>query len=168
MSHDPFIKSSMASRSVHFDVRSRKLSIVGQLLDRWPKFYYLELRASEGTLSRWSRLNLQSLVPTNLHWVRMMGYDPFFLRVIYKEGLCPSSGDINRLMMSHNGNACLSRQQYFHFRFLQDAHILPKWLSFRSVWFQSFSGMATDNPLAFYVHRKKGNVILLIIYPEHY
>jgi hypothetical protein len=26
-------------------------------------------------------------------------YDPFFLCVIYKEGLCPSSGDINRLMM---------------------------------------------------------------------
>jgi hypothetical protein len=30
------------------------------------KIYYLELlRASEGTLSRWSRLHLQSLAPTN-------------------------------------------------------------------------------------------------------
>jgi hypothetical protein len=29
----------------------------------------------------------------------VVGYGPFFLYVIYKEGLCPSSGDINRLMM---------------------------------------------------------------------
>jgi hypothetical protein len=28
-----------------------------------------------------------------------VGYDPFSLCVIHKEGLCPSSGDINRLMM---------------------------------------------------------------------
>jgi hypothetical protein len=28
-----------------------------------------------------------------------MGYSPFFLCVIHKEGLCPSRGDINRLMM---------------------------------------------------------------------
>jgi hypothetical protein len=73
---------------------------------QWPvlgwvtKIYYLELlRASEGTLSRWSRLHLQSLAPTNPHWVRVVGYGPFFLWVIHKEGLCPSSGDINRLMM---------------------------------------------------------------------
>jgi hypothetical protein len=62
--------------------------------------YYLErLRASEGTLSRWSRLHLQSLAPTNPHWARVVGYGPFSLWVIHKEGLCPSSGDINRLMM---------------------------------------------------------------------
>jgi hypothetical protein len=64
------------------------------------KLYYLELlRASEGTLSRWSRLHLQSLAPTNPHWARVVGYFPFSLWVIHKEGLCPSSGDINRLMM---------------------------------------------------------------------
>jgi hypothetical protein len=62
------------------------------------KIYYLELlRASEGTLSRWSRLHLQSLAPTNPHWGRVVGYGPFSLWVIHKEG--PSSGDINRLMM---------------------------------------------------------------------
>jgi hypothetical protein len=55
---------------------------------------YLELlRASEGTLIRWSRLHLQSLAPTNPHWP-VMGYGPFSLYVIHKEGLCPSSGDI--------------------------------------------------------------------------
>jgi hypothetical protein len=51
------------------------------------------LRASEGTLS-WFRLHLQSLAPSNLHWARVVGYGPFSLCVIHKEGLCPSSGDI--------------------------------------------------------------------------
>jgi hypothetical protein len=37
--------------------------------------------------------------PTKLHWARMVGYGPFSLCVIHKEGLCPSSGDINRLVM---------------------------------------------------------------------
>jgi hypothetical protein len=47
-------------------VRSRKLStgLNGQSKDGVTKIYYLELlRASEGTLSRWSRLHLQSLAP---------------------------------------------------------------------------------------------------------
>jgi hypothetical protein len=90
----------MAPRSVRFGVRSRKLSIVGQSLDWWSKIYYLEfLRASAGTLSRWSRLHLQLLAPTNPHCARVGGYDSFSLCVIHKEGMCPSSGDINRLMM---------------------------------------------------------------------
>jgi hypothetical protein len=42
---------------------------------------------------------LQSLAPTNPRWARMVGNGPFSLCVIHKEGLCPSSGDINRLMM---------------------------------------------------------------------
>jgi hypothetical protein len=42
---------------------------------------------------------LQSLALTNPHWVRVVGYGLFSLRVIHKEGLCPSSGHINRLMM---------------------------------------------------------------------
>jgi hypothetical protein len=54
---------------------------------------------SRGTLIRWSRLHLQSLAPTNPRWARVVVYDPFSLCVIHKEGLCPSSGDINRLMM---------------------------------------------------------------------
>jgi hypothetical protein len=29
----------------------------------------------------------------------VVGYGPFSLWLIHKEGLCPSSGDINRLMM---------------------------------------------------------------------
>jgi hypothetical protein len=76
-------------------MRSRKLSNVGR-----SKINYLELRcASEGTLSCWFRLHLQLYAPTNLHWARVVGYDPFSLCVIHKEGMCPDSGDINRLMM---------------------------------------------------------------------
>jgi hypothetical protein len=44
------------------------------------------------------------VLPTNPHWVRMVGYGPFFLCLIHKEGLCPSSGDINRLMMMMTRN----------------------------------------------------------------
>jgi hypothetical protein len=44
-------------------VRSRKLSNVRPVIGWVTKIYYLEfLRASEGTLSRWSRLHLQSFV----------------------------------------------------------------------------------------------------------
>jgi hypothetical protein len=57
------------------------------------------LRASEGTLSCRSRLYLQSLAPTNAHWARVVGYGPFSLCVIHKEGLYSSIGDINRLML---------------------------------------------------------------------
>jgi hypothetical protein len=42
---------------------------------------------------------LQSLAPTNQPWACVAGYGPFSLCVIHKVGLCPSSGDINRLMM---------------------------------------------------------------------
>jgi hypothetical protein len=75
-------------------------SVIGWLT----KTYYLELfRASEGALSRWTRLHLQSLAPTNPLWARVMGYGPFSLCVIHKEGLWPSSGDINRLTMMMTG-----------------------------------------------------------------
>jgi hypothetical protein len=30
--------------------------------------------------------------PTNPHWARVVGYGPFSLCVLHKEGLCPSSG----------------------------------------------------------------------------
>jgi hypothetical protein len=45
---------------------------------------------------------LQSLAPTNPHCARVVGYVPFSLYVIHKEGLCPCSRDINRLMMMMN------------------------------------------------------------------
>jgi hypothetical protein len=65
--------------------------------------YYLELRTSEGTLSRWSRLHLQLLAPINPHWALVVVYGVFSLYVIHKEGLFSSrqDGDINRLMMMY-------------------------------------------------------------------
>jgi hypothetical protein len=56
--------------------------------------YYFELLRASGTLSRWSRLHLQSLAPTNPHWARVVGYGSFSICVINKEGLCTSSGDM--------------------------------------------------------------------------
>jgi hypothetical protein len=74
--------------------------------------YYVKLlRASEGTLSRWSRLHLQSLAFTNPHWAGVVGYGLFPLCVIHKEGLCPTSEDINRLMMMMISNILSSKRQ---------------------------------------------------------
>jgi exo-beta-1,3-glucanase (GH17 family) len=39
-----------------------------------------------------------SNTPINPHWACVVGYGPFSLCVIHKEGLCPSSGDIRLLM----------------------------------------------------------------------
>jgi hypothetical protein len=89
------MRSSMALRSVHFGVRSWKLSNIGQwwmgdqkLLSQAPPCFERHVKA---------RLHLQSLAPTPRY--RVVCYDPFSLCVIHKEGLCPSSRDINRLMM---------------------------------------------------------------------
>jgi hypothetical protein len=84
--------------SMRFGVRSRKLSVVSHWMDD-QKFTIEFLRTLEGMLSRWSRLHLQSLAPTNPHWTRVVGYGPLSLYVIPKEGLCPSSKDINKLIM---------------------------------------------------------------------
>jgi hypothetical protein len=110
--------------------------------------YYLELLlALKDTLSRWSQ-HLQSLTPTNPHWAGVVGYSPFSLCVIHKEGLCPSSGDINRLMMT-----CPNIHTYHsHFIpegvaeasriFLPDAHVLPKYLAMRNT-----AGVAGGKPI---------------------
>jgi hypothetical protein len=56
---------------------------IAEVKQRWsaigwvPKIYYLEfLRASEGTVSRWSWLHLQSLATTNPHWARVVDGGP--------------------------------------------------------------------------------------------
>jgi hypothetical protein len=68
-----YVRSSMAPRSVRFGVRSRKLNNVGQSLDD-QNLLSRVFRALEGTLSRWSRLHLQSLAPTKPHWARVVDY----------------------------------------------------------------------------------------------
>jgi hypothetical protein len=40
-----------------------------------------------------------AVVSTNPHWPSVVGYGPFSLCVIHKEGLCPSSANIDRLTM---------------------------------------------------------------------
>jgi hypothetical protein len=44
-------------------------------------------------------ISVVKLQSTDSHWARVVGYGSFSLCVIHKEGLCPSSGGINRLMM---------------------------------------------------------------------
>jgi hypothetical protein len=84
-----------ALRSLIAEVKQRG-SVIGwvtkNLLSRTPSCF-------GGTLSRRCQSHLQSLAPTNPHWARVVCYGPFPLCVVHKEGLCPSSGDINRLMM---------------------------------------------------------------------
>jgi hypothetical protein len=48
------------------------------------------------------QLYLHSLAPTNPRWARVVGYGLFSLWVIHKEDLCPSSEDINMLMIIMN------------------------------------------------------------------
>jgi hypothetical protein len=72
-------------------MRSRKLSnaLNGQSWDGVTKTLSSQAPPCFGRhLSRWSRLHLQSLAPTNTHWARVVGYGPFSLWVIHKEGLC--------------------------------------------------------------------------------
>jgi hypothetical protein len=59
--------------------RSRKLTNDGEESKKkvFIVYYFELLRASEGTLSRWSQLHLQSLASTNPHWACVVGYDPF-------------------------------------------------------------------------------------------
>jgi hypothetical protein len=54
------------------------------------------VHASECTLRRCSRLHLQSLAPSPF-WAYVVVYGQFSLCDLHKEGLCPRSGDINRL-----------------------------------------------------------------------
>jgi hypothetical protein len=65
-----------------------------------------------------------AVVSTNPKWARVVGYCPFSLCVIHKEGLCPSSGDINRLMMMMN-IFFISRMFFFY-------RLPMRWLSCKS------------------------------------
>jgi hypothetical protein len=92
----------MCSISGQSSLSAMHIRTVLRLIDLFSFNMYTQLlRASEGTLSRWSRLHLQSLAPTNPYWASVVGYSPFSLWLIHKEGLCPNSGDINRLMMMY-------------------------------------------------------------------
>jgi hypothetical protein len=53
-------------------------------------------------------MNVNIGTPTNPHWARVVGYGPFTLCIIRKEGLCPSSGDINMLMT--NNSVCIKEK----------------------------------------------------------
>jgi hypothetical protein len=54
--------------------RGSKATVVSHWMDDQKNDYVELLRALEGTLSRWSRLHLQSLAPSNPNWARVVGY----------------------------------------------------------------------------------------------
>jgi hypothetical protein len=65
----------MASRPV-------RSTTIAEAKQRWSVIGWVTkkiVRASEGTLSRWLRLHLQWLAPTNTHWFRVVGYGLFSL-----------------------------------------------------------------------------------------
>jgi hypothetical protein len=59
-----------------------------------------------------SQINLFSyflfVIIVTPHWARVVGFGPFSFCVIHKEGLCSSSGDINRLMMNCYHRTCVT------------------------------------------------------------
>jgi hypothetical protein len=104
-------------------MEDQKFIYVGQSLDGSPKIYlrwsvigwmtkylftlvshwmddqkFIILSSSVLGKARWSRLQLQTLASTNPLWAHV-GYGPFSLCVIHKEGLCSSSGDVSKLIM---------------------------------------------------------------------
>jgi hypothetical protein len=120
----------MAPRSVRLGVRSRKLSnvstfqrsVIGwvtkNLLSRAPPWFGRHVKplvpAAFAVVSTHPQYGFIYYLftyglPTNPHWVRVVGCGPFSLCVIHKEGLCPSSGDINRLMMMTRALSALFR-----------------------------------------------------------
>jgi hypothetical protein len=87
------VRSSMAPRSVRstaFTEAKQNCSVIC-----WrPIIYYLEFRASEGTLICWSRLQNSPIRTGPACWV--IARSPYVRCALC---LCPSSGDINKLMM---------------------------------------------------------------------
>jgi hypothetical protein len=85
-------RSSMAPRSVSVGVRSRKLSNIGHWMGD-QKYIMCFGKHVKPLVSA-----VFAVVSTHQP-SRVVGYGPFSLW--NKEGLCPSNGDINRLMMIH-------------------------------------------------------------------
>jgi hypothetical protein len=102
----------MVSRSVRFGVLSQKLSNFGQ-----------SLGDQKCTISSSFVLRKAG---------KPLGYGPFSIYVFYKDDLCPSSEDINRLMMTsiiilpYSTSGCTNCQiSSIHFQTLSFRHI-PK------------------------------------------
>jgi hypothetical protein len=77
---------------------------------------------------------LQSLERTNPHWPCVVGYGPFSFRVTHKEGLCPSSGDINGLMMMMT--LLININNFLYGSTLKSRQIIGCFISLRLVGFE--------------------------------
>jgi hypothetical protein len=82
-------------------------SILNLLLARQRKEFCLKFEEAGGMHKRGLNLRglgvvLKVILDKSSGQSITYGYGPFSLCVIHKEGLCPSSGDINRLIMIHS------------------------------------------------------------------
>jgi hypothetical protein len=68
-----------------------------------------------------------ALAPTILHWVCGVGNGLFSLCVIHKKGLCPSSGDINGLMMMN-----VSKLDNLFFKYFRTKKVITNFPSISS------------------------------------
>jgi hypothetical protein len=123
---------------------------------------------------------------TNPHWARVVGYSPFSLCVIHKEGPSIISGDINRLMMMMMMMTGASWHVNAHAHtpltliprgsrdipkessqiFLRDVLILPKLFSYDHYPYIYYR----NEPLLWFVNImfKKNTYIPLALYPRRY
>jgi hypothetical protein len=105
--------SSMAPHSVRFGQ-------IAEVKQRWSVIGWM----TKNLLSR-----VKSLVPaafavvSNPHWASVVGYGPFSLCVIHKEGMCWGRGDINRLLIKITYIMFyITYPSYFTYTFLVPIH----------------------------------------------
>jgi hypothetical protein len=110
-------RSSMALRLERFGVRSRKLSSVGQSLDGWPKIYPQTLTCFSRHVKR---LVLAVFAVVSTHQSALGsrgGLWPFLLMyILHKKGFCPSSGEINKLIMTEERDKCFFLSKYQNYK----------------------------------------------------
>jgi hypothetical protein len=91
--------------------------MIAEVKQRWSVIRWVTKNLLSRAHSCFGR-QFKSLVPAAFAVVRthqsaqgrVVSYGPFFLCVIYREGMCPSSGDINRLMMIPEREAEVSQK----------------------------------------------------------
>jgi hypothetical protein len=85
----------------------------------------------DATLSRWSRLHLQSLAPTNPHWARVVGYGLFSITSNPPRLRTGAMLILKRLytilyMHTYHPHFIPVGVEEASLIFLRDAHVLPK------------------------------------------
>jgi hypothetical protein len=113
------LREELVPRLVRFGVQSRKISNVGQSLDM-TKNLFSRAPLCFGRHVKQFVPAAFAVVSTHQSVLDPRGYGPFSLRVIHKEGLCPISRDINRLMMMASFKAIMNVKKLAVYRLLSE------------------------------------------------